>query len=152
MAGKVLDCERAGLTLVTESQEVILSLVHAAPDAVNDGPREREEFFQVVLNFDKLDPHELNVSLAKEALADCEAACAGPSWCLRAVLPVTLYRCLHRCFVYSERVYTIDGSSSSAQHRTRARLRARARGVCVCVWCVCGGVGCLLYTSDAADE
>lgn len=35
-----------------------------------EGPREREAFFQVVLNFDKLDPHELNVSLAKEALAD----------------------------------------------------------------------------------
>ncbi|MEC7657779.1 MAG: hypothetical protein VX416_15680, partial [Pseudomonadota bacterium] len=41
MAGKVLDCERAGLTLVTESQEVTLSLVHAAPNAANDGPRER---------------------------------------------------------------------------------------------------------------
>ena len=41
MAGKVLDCERAGLTLVTESQEVTLSLFHAAPDAANDGPRER---------------------------------------------------------------------------------------------------------------
>ena len=38
-------------------------------------------------------------------LADCESLCAGPSWCLRAVLPVCVYRCLHRCFVYSERVY-----------------------------------------------